>query len=169
METPSPQIAYPPPPPFFSSFWLNGWSRHIWCAIWLNDIRDLHMSSLVALVPEGPWCVFYATMHQVYWGPTHNVFFRWYSNLISHTHTHTHSHIHTNKDAQHTQGPVGRHTHINIYLHHVLCAHSSYLYHVKWIILWCQKFTFHNVLYFQIFFTCKSHISWLDAIRLEMV
>ena len=156
---PVPPKLLPPPPPLFSSFWLNGWSRHIWCAIWLNDIRDLHMSSLVALVPEGPWCVFYATMHQVYWGPTHNVFFRWYSNLISHTHTHTHSHIHTNKDAQHTQGPVGRHTHINIYLHHVLCAHSSYLYHVKWIILWCQKFTFHNVLYFQIFFTCKSHIS----------
>ena len=26
--------------------WLNRWSRHIWCAIVLNDNIDLHMSSL---------------------------------------------------------------------------------------------------------------------------
>ena len=36
--------------------WLNGWSRHIWCIILLNDNIDLHMSSLGTLVPEGPWC-----------------------------------------------------------------------------------------------------------------
>ena len=26
--------------------WLNGWSRHIWSAILLNGIMDVHMSSL---------------------------------------------------------------------------------------------------------------------------
>ena len=29
--------------------WLNGWSRHIWCAILLNDM-NVHMSSLRALI-----------------------------------------------------------------------------------------------------------------------
>ena len=29
--------------------WLNGWSHHIWCVILLNDIMDLHMSSLGTL------------------------------------------------------------------------------------------------------------------------
>ena len=32
----------------------NGWSRHVWFAILLNDAMDLHMSSLGTLVPEGP-------------------------------------------------------------------------------------------------------------------
>ena len=98
------------------------WSRHIWCAILVNDNMDLHMSSLGILVLERPWCVFYATRRQVYWGLTHVVFY-WYSDLISHTHKHT----------QHTQGPVDWHTHINIYLHHLLFAHSSYLYYIKWL------------------------------------
>ena len=66
------------------------WSHHIWCAILLNDNMDLHMSSLGTLVPERPWCVFYATRRQVYWRLTHVVFY-WYSDLISHTHTNTHS------------------------------------------------------------------------------
>ena len=37
--------------------WLNGWSRDIWCTVLLNDNMDLQMSSLGALVSEGPWCV----------------------------------------------------------------------------------------------------------------
>ena len=77
-------------------FWLNGWSRHIWCAILLNDIMDLHISSLSTLVTEGPWCVFY-TRHDLYWGLTHNVVFCWYSDLISHTQTHTHTHTNIHK------------------------------------------------------------------------
>ena len=56
----------------------------------------------------GPWCVFYATRCQYYWGLTHNVVFCWYSDLISHKHTHK------LKDKQHTQGSVDWHTHINI-------------------------------------------------------
>ena len=69
--------------------WQNEWSRHTWCAILLNDNMDLHMSSLGTLVPEGPWCVFYVTRRQVYWGLTHVVVFYWYSDLISRTQTHT--------------------------------------------------------------------------------
>ena len=30
--------------------WLNGWSCHIWCTILLNDIMDVHMSSLRILM-----------------------------------------------------------------------------------------------------------------------
>ena len=31
------------------------------------------MTSLATLVPEGHWCVFYATRHQVYQGLNHHV------------------------------------------------------------------------------------------------
>ena len=58
--------------------------------LFVMDNVDLHVLSLCTLVPEGPWCVFYATRHQVYWGLAHNMVFWWYSNLISHKHTHTH-------------------------------------------------------------------------------
>ena len=66
---------------------------------------------------------------------THNVVLCWYSDLISHTHKYTHAHTgHT----EHSR--VSRlHTHINIYLHQLLCAHSSYLYCTEWIIYWYQN------------------------------
>ena len=83
------------PPPSLLFLWLTGWSRHIWCAILLNYMMDLHMFSLCTLAPEGPWCVFYATRHQVYWALTNNVVFCWYSNLISHTYTHKDTLRHT--------------------------------------------------------------------------
>ena len=47
----------------------------------------------------------------------------WYSGLISHTQKHT----------QHTQEPAIWHTHINIYLHHLLFAYSRYFYYIKWL------------------------------------
>ena len=72
-------------------FWLNGWLRHIWCAILLNDNMDLNMSSLCTLVPEGPWCVFCATRSQVYWVLTDNMIF-----------TGTLSWYYTQKHTQHT-------------------------------------------------------------------
>ena len=65
--------------------WLNGWSHHIWCVILVNNDMDLYMSSLGTLVPEGPWCLFYATRRQIYRSLTHNVVFYWYSDLISNT------------------------------------------------------------------------------------
>ena len=77
--------------------WLMKRSCHIWCAVLLNDNMDLHMSSLDTLLAEGPWCVFYATRCQVYWGLTQCGFLLVLSFYISHTHTHTHTHtqIHT--------------------------------------------------------------------------
>ena len=76
-------------------------------------------------------------------------------------------HTQKNNDTQHTQGPLDRHNLINLYLHHLLCAHSSYIYYNEWIIHWYQKFTFFcKVFSFQKLFTCKSHVCWLDAIKL---
>ena len=80
--------------------------------------------------------------------------FCWYSNLVSHTQTHTHIKTYTTLCE-----PVDWHTHINIYLHHLLCAHSCYLYYIECIIHCYQNFPFHNVFCFQKLFTCKSHIS----------
>ena len=80
-----------PPPPVLSVvlfLWLNGWSHYIWCAILLNDDMDLHMWSLLGnLVPEGTWCVSYATRCKVDSGLTNNVVFYWYSRFdITQTH-----------------------------------------------------------------------------------
>ena len=135
--------------------WLYEWLCHIWCAILLNDIIDLHMSSLGTLAPERPSCVFYATRHHVYWGLTNNVVFRWYPNLISHKHTHTY----TRKDTQYTLGPVDWHIHINIYLHHLLCAHNSYLYQKLISDILISKIYFPQCFTFQNLFISKSHIS----------
>ena len=44
------------------------------------------------------------------------------------THKHTHTHTHTHEDTQRIQGPVDWHTNLNIDLHQLLCAHSSYVY-----------------------------------------
>ena len=126
--------------------WLNGWFHHNWCVILLNDIMDLHMFSLGTIVPEGPCCVFYATKHRVYWCLTHNVVCT--STLIGY-HTHkiwffssTLIWYLTLKNTQHTQGLTDWHTHINIYQHHLLCAHSSCVYFIEWIISW-----YKNLLY----------------------
>ena len=90
---------------------------------------DLHIPSLGTLVSEGHWCVFWAAMHEVHYGLTYILVFYWYSLLISHTHrqTNTHSTL---------IGSVGWHTHINIYLYHLLCAYNSYLYYIKWLNEW---------------------------------
>ena len=40
----------------------------------------------------------------------------------------------THKATHHIKGPVDLHTHINIYLYHLLCAHSNYFYYIEWII-----------------------------------
>ena len=76
-------------------FWLIGWSCHIWCAILLTYIMDLHMFSLGTFAPDGLWWVFYARRRQVHWALTNNVVFCRYSNLISHTYTHKDTLRHT--------------------------------------------------------------------------
>ena len=97
--------------------WLNVWSHHIWCAILLNDN--------MVLVPEGPWCVFYAARRQVYWGLTHIVVFLLVLRFDI-----------TNAQTHYTQGPLDWHTHQNVYLYHLLCAQMSYLYYIKWLNKW---------------------------------
>ena len=44
---------------------------------------------------------------------------------------------HTHKDTKHKQGPIDWNNHINMYL---LCAYSSYLDYIEWIIHWSQNF-----------------------------
>ena len=132
---PSPTSLSPPTPHPHYSFCcpvsLAEWeiTPHLMCYL-LNDNMDLNMLSLGKLVTEGPWCTFYATRRQVYWGLTHNGIFHWYSDLILHTHEHT--------NTQHLLGSAHWHTHIDIYLRHLLRAHSSYIYRIKWL---NEKFT----------------------------
>ena len=90
VQPPSPLPCHLQPPAPLLFLRLNWWLRHIWCAVLLNDIMDLHMSSLGTLVPEGPCCVFYATRYQVYWNLIPCVFFA--STLICY-HTQTHKDI----------------------------------------------------------------------------
>ena len=138
-------ISNPTPTALFLvlSLWLDVWSHHNWWTILLKVIMNLQMSSLGTLAPEAPWYVFYAKRCHVYlsnWGLTHNAVICWYWLDISHTHTHTHKHT------QHTLGPVDWHTHINIYLHQLLCAHSSRV----WLIFLkccCENLSFHNLMF----------------------
>ena len=123
----------PTPTALFVVFflWLNGLSRHNWCAILLNDIMNLHMSSLDTFVSERPWCVFYSTRSQFYWGLTH-VVFHWNSDLISHTQTHTKTHTKT-----HSTFGASRLT-------------SPYKYIFTPTVIYSEQlFTFHNVFSFQ--------------------
>ena len=116
------------------------------------------MNTVLALPPfphaPPPLCINSSSPHQTLKSPLNVLntcgFFAgtliWY-----HTHTNTHTH----EDTQHTQGPVNWHAHINIYLYHLLCSHSSYLYYTEWITHWYQKCTFHNVFSFQKLCACK--------------
>ena len=78
LSYPFPHLSVPPAPtPTVLSvvlfLWLNRRSCRISCTNLNNDNMDLYILSLGTLVPEGPWCVFYATRHQVYWGLTQGV------------------------------------------------------------------------------------------------
>ena len=123
LYTPPFLLSPTPSPLFFLLFCFFGWISDYTTFVVLFYLMDLRVSSLGTLVPEGSWFVFYATRFQVYWGLTHNVDFYWYSDLIWQTHKHR----------QHTRGQGDWNTHINIYLHHLLRAQSSYLYYIKWL------------------------------------
>ena len=151
LPNPSPPNSLLPPTPTPTAhsvvlfLWLNGWSRHIWCAILLNDIMDVHMSNLGTLMH----ILWVHTMSLLSW----HVMWLFAGTLIwsdTHTHTHTHSTA-QHSTAQHSTAQhstlIEWHTHIKIYLHQMLCAHSSYLYYIEWIIHWYQKlmsFLFKN-------------------------
>ena len=93
-------IAYPPlffqilfnPHPYCSFCCLVSLAEWViaphLCAILLNDIMNLLMSSLGNLVLEGPRCVFYALRRQVYCRIC------WYFYLISYKHQHTQTQRH---------------------------------------------------------------------------
>ena len=101
-------------------FWPNEWSRHIWCDILLNDIMDPHISNLGTSVPEGPWCVFYATKRQVYWGLTHMIFC-WHSDDITHIQTHRHT--------VHSEASRLTHPYNYIFTPPVMCSQQRSLLH----------------------------------------
>ena len=54
LSNPPPSLLPPTPTPtghyVVLFIWLNGWLHHTWCAILLNVIMDVHMSSLMALI-----------------------------------------------------------------------------------------------------------------------
>ena len=90
--TPLPFLSTPTPTPtalFVVLFlWLNVWWHHIWCAILLNEIMELHMLSHGTLVSKGHWCVFYAMRQQVYWGVTHGLLLvLWFDIMYAHKDT----------------------------------------------------------------------------------
>ena len=103
---------------------VNVWSYHIWYVILLNDMTDKHLLSLDILVP------FMQQVIKCVVGLTQMTWFLlalWFD--ITHTQT---------NNIQYIKGP--RDWHINIYYHHLSCAHSSYLYHIELISHWYQKF-----------------------------
>ena len=144
----------------FYSFFLSCWiSYKILQFMFLN----IALIELVYICSNLPLKFNFLNKHSWQRGPNPPVsstpsFFKFCPSIWYHIHTNTHPHKHT----QHTQGPLDWHTHINIYLPHLLRAHSSYLYYNAWIIHWYQKFTFHNVFSVQTLFTCKSHFSSVD-------
>ena len=81
----------PPPTLTPTAFSLAVWvvTPHLICYL-LNDMMDLLKSSPGTLVPEGPWCVFYATGCQVYWDLT---LVLWLD--VTHTNTDTHTKTHS--------------------------------------------------------------------------
>ena len=133
----NPPLSPPTPTPtvlsVVLSLWLNGWSRHIWCAILLNDSRDLHMSSLGTLVPEGPRCAFYATKQGVkvpeVW---HILWFFTGTQILYQTHTHTHTHARTHART-HTHSGASRLTrpYKYIFTPPVMCSQQLPFY-INW-------------------------------------
>ena len=111
--------------------WLNEWLHHIWRATLVNHTIDVHMSTLRTLM----WvlCIKASSLLRCD---------TWCFFLLVLWFDITHTNIH-----------IDLHTHINTYLHHLLCAHSSHFYYIELIIHWYQKITFHNV-----FFSTITHL-----------
>ena len=95
----------------------------------LHYLADLQMSSLGTLVPEGPWCMFYATRHKFaeVW---HIMCF--YCTLIWY-------HTQTDKYKQHTQG-YSRKTHPYIYKKWLFKKYS--LVKVIYLLIRCYRTRF---------------------------
>ena len=62
----------------------------------------------------------------VYLGLMHDMFF---SSVLSWYHNYKQTKTQKHKNALHTQVPIDWHSEISTYQHHLLCAHSSYVYY----------------------------------------
>ena len=130
--------------------WLNAWSCHSWCFVSLNDITDLHMSSLGILVPEWPSSMFYATRRQVYWGLTQCVFLL----LLWFDFTHSQTKI------QHTQGQWDKYKYM--LTHPVMC--SQQLSVLRWMNnSLMSKMSLRCLCFSKITHLQKSDICWLGS------
>ena len=115
--------------------------RHIWCAILLNDIMDLHMSYLGKFVPEGPWCI----MQQgVKFTEVWHVMWLFTSTLIWY---HTHINTRTQRHTAHFGASRMIHLYKSI-LTPRACAHSSYLYYFEYVVHCISKIYSPECLFF---------------------
>ena len=134
---------------------LNGWSHHIWCATFLNDIIDVQMLSLrtlmrflcnkaSSLLMSDTWCGFSLPL--------------WFDI------THANNHKHTQRHITHSGGSRPIYPFKHIFTPTVMCSqHLSLLYWMNNSLI--SKMYFPQCLFFSKIIH-KSHISWLDAIRL---
>ena len=128
---PTPHLNFPVssnclPPLFFQLSGFFGWMGDhatfdvlfYLMLMWIYTCRHLG-----TLVPKGPWCVFYATRCQVYWGLTQCGFLLLLRFDITHTNTHT--------GASRLTHPYNRFT-------LVMCSQQLPLIHqiIRWISHW---------------------------------
>ena len=104
--------------------WLNKWSCHIWLMCYFTYYLIIWVYTCQASLPKYEKDLDVCFMQQ---GVSFTAFghIRFFSGTLIW--------YHTQKHTEHTQEPVDWHTHMNIYLHHLLCAHSSYLFYIKWL------------------------------------
>ena len=80
------------------------------CAIFdvilLDNIMNLHMSSLGTLVPEEHCCVCYTTRYQIYWGLTHNEISVNTENTDKNSVNKQNTHMHTKHSEKDNTGKV---------------------------------------------------------------
>ena len=109
------------------------------CAILLDDIMDVHKSSLRTLM------YFYVTSCQVYWGLTYDKVLGLYSDLISHTHTH----IYTQRHTAHPGASRLTHRYKYIFTPTVMCSQQLSLLH------WMKKSLVSKIFFPQCLFFSK--------------
>ena len=125
--------------------WLNGWSCDIWCAFFLNDIMDVHMSSLKTLMHV--LCSKTSSLLRS------DMWFFAGTLIWHHALTNTHMQRHT----AHSGASILTHPY-KCYLHQFSCAHNSYLYCTEWRICIYQTFTSYIVFFSKIILLQKSHL-----------
>ena len=138
VKPPFPCCLQPPSPllfllPCFFD-WMGDWAT--FDVVFYLMILWIYLCRLRTFVSEGSWYMF---LLAIWFNITHTNTDK-HTHTYTHTHTHTHIHTHTHTHTYtHTKtystlcGPVDWHNYINIYVTHLLCAHNSYPYYVKWL------------------------------------